>query len=177
MSPRTLFIIILRVLGILSIKGLLTSIPQLLVILSSFFGGYSVSDSVFMLVISVIAVALDLTVFYFLVFRAEWIVEKLKLEQGILESPLQLNISMSSICGLAIIITGFFLLVTEIPELARFIYKRFQESNITFLQTSSRDWSPAVISVVKIILAFLIIGERQRIVSFLERSPGPQADK
>jgi len=128
MTPRTLFIIILRVLGILSLKELFIAIPQLISAIVMFFQGYSISGGLFMIVISLLTVALVLWISYALIFKADFLVARLGLDQNFTESILP-------------------------------------------------DWSPAVFSGVKIVLALLIIGERNRILQFLEKSPNAEGNE
>jgi hypothetical protein len=173
MTPQTLFIIILRVLGILSFKELVISIPQLITIVLSFFSGYSISDGLFMVLISLLAVALNLAVSYVLIFKADFLVTRLGLDHGIQESSLQLNISLPSILSIAIIVTGFLILVFEIPEFIRMIHARLQQQSIAFYQNESTNWSPVIASGVKILFGLLIIGERWRILKFLARPSDP----
>ena len=167
MTPRTLFITILRVLGILSIKELFIAIPQLISTVAMYSLG-SVSAGLFMVVISLLTVALYLWISYTLIFKAGLLVAKFGLDQNFAEPILQLNISIPSILHIAVIVTGALLLLSEIPEFCRIIYNILQERNISFMEDGSPDWSPAVFSAVKIILGLLIIGERKRILEFLE---------
>jgi hypothetical protein len=169
MSPRTLFIIILRVLGILSLKELFTAIPQLISTVALYFEGYSISGGLFMVVISLLTVVLFLWISYILIFKADYLVSNFGLDQNFTESTLNLNINSSSVLRIAIIVTGTLLLIYEIPEFCRIAYSLLQERHISFLRDGSPDWSPAVYSGVKIILALLIIGERNRILQFLEK--------
>ena len=168
MTPRTLFIIILRVLGILSIKELFIAIPQLLSAIAVYFQGYSASLGLFMVVVALLTVALYLWISYTLIFKAGYLVAKFGLDQNFAEPILQLNISIPSILRIAVIITGAWLLIAEIPEFCRIVYNILQQRNLSFMEDGSQDWSPAVFSGVKIILGFLIIGERKRILEFLE---------
>lgn len=69
---------------------------------------------------------------------------------------------------MAIIITGAFILTNEIPNFCRLLFSYFQEKDIAFVQ-ARKDVSYAVFSGVKIIIALLFIGERKRIVDFIER--------
>jgi hypothetical protein len=177
MTPRTLFIIILRVLGILSLKELFIAIPQLISAIVMFFQGYSISGGLFMIVISLLTVALVLWISYTLIFKADFLVARLGLDQNFTESILNLNISVSSVLRIAIIVTGALLLISEIPEFSRIIYSLLQQRNLTYLGNGSPDWSPAVFSAVKIVLALLIIGERNRILQFLERSPNAEGNE
>jgi len=167
MTPRTLFIIILRVLGILSIKELFIAIPQLISTVAMYFG-FSDSFGLIAVVISLLTVALYLWISYTLIFKADYLVVKFGLDQNFAEPTLQLNISIPSILRIAVIITGALLLISEIPELCRIVYVNLLRRNLSFIENSSPDWSPAVFSGVKIILGLLIIGERKRILVFLE---------
>lgn len=171
MTPRSLFIIILRVLGILSIKELFIAIPQLISTILIFFQGYSVSGGLFMVFISLLTVALLLWIAYTLIFKAEWLVTKFGLDQNFSESTLSLNISSSSILRIALIVTSAIILISEIPEFCRIVYSNMQRQNLSFYEDSSPDWSPAVFSGVKVIVALLIIGERKRILPLLENAP------
>lgn len=170
MTPRTLFIFVFRVLGIISLKELCSAIPQLISTVFSLWK-YSPTDGLFMVFISLLTVALFLWIPYMLIFKSTYIVDKFGLDQGFSETSLQLDINISSILRIALIVTGILILLSEIPELCRIIYR------FSYMDTYSRmtgepiDWSPAVFSGVKIILGLLIIGERKRILEFLLRSP------
>jgi len=107
---------------------------------------------------------------YILIFKADFLLAKFGLDQNFSESTLTLNVSSSSVLRIAIIVTGTLLLISEIPEFCRIVYSLLQERNISFLRNGSPDWSPAVYSGVKIILALLIIGERNRILQFLQKT-------
>src|SRR5688500_6340771 len=168
MTPRTLFIIILRVLGIFSIKELFVAIPQLISTVLMFFRGYSVSDGLFVVVLSLLTVALYLWISYTLIFKADFLVTKFGLDQNFAEPTLQLNISIPSILSIAVIVTGALLLLSDIQEFCRIVYTLLQQRNISFMDDGTPDWLPAFFSAVKIILAFLIISERKRLLRFLE---------
>jgi hypothetical protein len=170
MTPRTLFILVLRILGILSLKELVVAVPQLISTIVIFFGSYSVSGGLFMVLISLLTVALFISISYVLVYKADFLVTKFGLDQDIKEPFLQLTISVPSILRIVIIITGVLVLFLEIPEFCRIIYNLLQERNLRFLQDGSPDWSPAVFSGVKIVLGLLLIGERKRILQFLNKS-------
>lgn len=169
MTPRTLFIIILRVLGILSVKELFVAIPQLISTVAMYSQG-NLSLGLFMVVVSLLTVALYLWISYTLIIKAELLVRKFGLDQNFAEPVLQLNISIPSILRIAVIVTGALLLIWEIPEFCRLVYINLQRSNLSFLDNNSPDWSPAVFSAARIILGLLIIGERKRILEFLEGS-------
>jgi hypothetical protein len=173
MTPRSLFIIILRVAGILSLKGLLIAVPQLIstvLMLFRGYSGYSIADGLFLIVISLLTVAVYLAISYILIFKAHVLVTKFGLDQHFTEPILNLNISISSILRIAIIVTGFLILVDEIPEFCRLVFFNLQKQRYLSYEENSTNWSPVVFSGVKILIGLLIIGERKRILQFLEKS-------
>ena len=177
MTPRTLFIIILRILGILSLKELAIAIPQLISAIFSFFWSYSVSDGMTMTVISLLSVAIILWIAYMLIFKAGMLVTMFGLDGGFSEELLQVNISIPSVLRIALIVTGGVILISEIPGFCQIIYRNVSEERFQFMSTGSPQWSPAIFSGVKIVLALLLIGERKRILAFLLRAPAPETDQ
>lgn len=166
MTIRTLFIIILKVLGILSLKELILILTQFITIVASFFTGYGFDYGFFMLFVSLVALALSLAVCYFLIFKAEYLVDKLALDKGFQESTRSLNIQLASIFRIALMVTAFLILVWEIPEFIRIIISELQRHDVSLLGGGT-DWPGAVASGAKIIIALLLIGERKRILDFL----------
>lgn len=169
MTPRSLFIIILRVLGIVSLKELFTAVPQLIYTAYSYFSGFSVSAGLFMVFVSLLTVVLFLWISYVLIFKSPLIVNKLGLDQGFSEDAFQLNISISSILRIVLLITGALIVLSGIPEFCRILYNLLSRQEYYLRNTEPIDWSPLVFSGVKIILGLLIIGERKRILEFLLR--------
>jgi len=165
------------VLGILSIKELFIAIPQLISTILTFFQGYSISGGLLMIVISLLTVAVVLWIAYTLIYKADSLVTKFGLDQNFTESTLNLNISGSSVLRIAIIVTGALLVISEIPEFCRIMYSLLQQQNLSYFQDGSPDWSRAVVSGVKIVIALLIIGERKRILQFLEKSPSAEQNE
>lgn len=166
MTIRTLFIIILKVLGILSLKELILVLTQFITIVASFFTGYSFNDGLFMLFVSLVALALSLAVCYFLIFRAGYLVDKLALDQGFQETTISVNIQIASIFRIVLIVTAFLILIREIPEFLRIVVLELQRPDVSLLEGGT-DWSGAIASGAKIIIALLLIGERNRILDFL----------
>lgn len=171
MTPRSLMILIIRVLGIFSLKELLNQVPQLASMIISFFMGYSMSDGFFMFSIALLTVVFFMWISYMLIFKADMLVTKFGLDKNYTEPVFDLHISISSVLRIAIIVTGGLLLISEIPEFCRMIYLNLTMGRMTYFQTPEPDWSPVLFSGVKILIALLLIGERKRVLAFLEKTP------
>ncbi|RYY59774.1 MAG: hypothetical protein EOO05_12250 [Chitinophagaceae bacterium] len=167
MTPRSLFVIILKVLGILLLQQLVTQMMQLVAIVISSFTDYDASMGFMSLFITVASLLLVLGIAYWLIFKPDELVSKFSLDKHFAESTFQLNISSESIIHIALIVVAFLILLGEIPYIIRDIYSTMNQNE--FYTTVKPDWSPVIFSAIRIIIAFLLIGERKRIVPFLLR--------
>ncbi len=69
---------------------------------------------------------------------------------------------------IALIVTSGVILTNEIPNLCRQLFSYFQEKRMIHGMTKP-DFSFSIIAAVKIILGLLLIGERNRIIEFVEK--------
>jgi hypothetical protein len=169
MTPRSLLIVILRVLGIILLRALALSATELVSsVWYIFYYGISGSDVLFGVFITLIHILIVLALGYWLIFKTEILIDKFGLDIGFSETVFQFNIKSHSILQMGLIITGAVILFWELPELVKNIYTTWQKNYMAGLTIPPKtDWSPVCVSVVRIILALLIIGERKRIIGFL----------
>ena len=106
---------------------------------------------------------------YFLLFKTNYFLNILKLESGFQEETLVFEISKVSILTIALIVIGGLILTNEIPNLCIAIYQYIQEKSIQSFTGNFPDFRYLLVGLVKIILGLLILGERARIVQFIER--------
>jgi hypothetical protein len=165
MTPRSLFNIFLKTLGILFIKDILALVPQLLSVF--YMIKYNQEGVGITLAMTLLLLLMYTVVAYYLIFRSDLIIDKLKLEQGFDQETLPLSIHRSTILSICIIIIGGLLVAEEIPNFFRQLYSYFQETRMTFGQTNP-TLSYAIVSVVKIIVGLLLMGNQRQIVSLIE---------
>ncbi len=168
MTPRTLFAIILKTLGVFFVKDILISIPQLASALYYFSDFTSGREALLTLFFTSLSMAVYILVSYYLIFKTGYIIDKLKLAEGFNEETLALNISTTTIVEIALIVTAAFILTNEIPNLCRLLFSYFQEKRMTFGHTKP-DISLSAMSAVQILLAVLMLGERKKITAFVLR--------
>lgn len=168
MTPRSLFNIILKILGIFFIKDFIAFIPQLLSV-----GLFLTEpDTVPMGILSFVIILLILfaygVVAYYLVFKTDFIIDKLRLDKDFKEEILPLNIHRSTILSISVIIIGGILAVEEILNFCRLSFSYFQEKRMTFGQTSPTTIF-LFISLAKIVIGVLLMSRQKQIVNFIER--------
>ena len=168
MTPRTLFNIILKILGVFFIKDFFATIPQLLSVILFLTKSDTVTEAVWTLVTtSLILLAYGL-VSYYLVFKTELVIDKLKLDKGFDQETIPLKIHRSTILSISLIVVGGLLVVDEIPNFCRQLFFYFQEKRMTYGQTYP-NVAYSVISGVKIIIGLFLMAGQRKIVNLIER--------
>lgn len=167
MTPRSLFIIILKVFGIFFIKE---TIGTLIELVSSVLywarTGYS-GEEFWAIVFAFIFLVFYGLVTWLLLFRTTIIIDKLKLDQGFDQKNLDWHFSPTSLLNVAVIVTGAVILLNEIPYLCRELFGYFQQRRL--MDDMTPDLSFAFFSVIKIIIAVLLIVKRKTIVAFVRK--------
>jgi len=174
MTPGNLFNVILKIFGLFFLREIIYIIPQLISSIPFFakaddFGGGQFSSAVILpFIVTLVAISLYVFIIYQLLFNTNKIIDKLKLDQGFNQQEFSFNISTSLILTISLIVIGGIILTNEIPNFCRNIFSYFQEKDLTRGMTKP-NYSYIVVSGVKIIIGLLIIGERKRIVEFVEK--------
>ncbi len=125
------------------------------------------NDGLLSFIVTLAIIAFYIFIIYQLLFKANNIVDKLKLDKGFNQEEFSFNISSSLVLTIALIVIGGVILTNEIPNLCRNIFSYFQEKSLTH-GIAKPNYSYIIISATKIIIGLLIIGERKRIVEFVE---------
>lgn len=118
-------------------------------------------------IFTAIVLAFYAFIIFQLLFRTNSVLDKLKLGQGFNQEEFSFHISTSLVLTIALIVTGGVILINEMPDLCRQLFTYFQEKRLTHGMTNP-DFSYSVVAAVKILIGLLIIGERKRIVAFVE---------
>ena len=168
MTPRTLFNVILKILGIFFIKDLLAVIPQLLSVILYLMEADTVAEAIWTLVSSLLMLFIYGLVVFYLVFKPNLIIDKLKLEEGFSQDIIPLNIHRSTVLSISIIVIGGLLVADEIPNLCRQLYSYFQEKRLTFGQTNPKLMH-SIVSGVKIVIGIGLMASQRQIVNLIER--------
>jgi len=166
MTPKSLFNIVLKILGIFFIKDILATIPQLLS-LSLYLSKPDVSGAVWTFTATAVTLFIYIIVSYFLVFKSDLIIAWLKLDKGFDQETFPINIHRSTILSIAIIVIGGLMVSNEIPNLCRQLYAFFEEKRMTYGQTHP-SLSYSILSAAKIVIGLLLMGSQKHIVNYIE---------
>lgn len=174
MTPKTLFTIILKVVGILFIKELLVSITQLVVqILAMIKREVSTEEPLLSIAFVMLPIMAYFLIAWLFLFKTDDFITKLRLDKGLGEEALALNISTNTVLNIALVATGAYILAMGIPELVKDAIAFFQYYRVSRMAYAADGINPLVsnffLPVTRIVMGVLVIIERKRIVSFIEK--------
>ena len=124
-------------------------------------------EGIWTLLLTAMIIFIYLLCAYYLIFKSDLLMQKLKLNQGFDQDVIPLNMHRSTILSIAIIVIGGLILVDEIPYFCRELFLYFQEKRMTYGQTRPQI-AFAILSGVKIIIGYLLLVHQRWIVNFIE---------
>jgi hypothetical protein len=167
MSLRSLFTIILKVIGIFFIKDLLAtlqfSVTIILYITNKEFG----IEDLWTLISTIVTLIFYCFLSWLFIFKSEFLVEKLKLAKGFDQDTVPLNVNQSTILSISIFVTGGLMLVNEIPNLFSLLIDYFLE-NSRKPHSNDTTLSYSALSGIKILVGVLLIIKQRHIVNYIE---------
>lgn len=170
MTARSLFNIILKVLGLFFVRDFLAVVPQFLSLISmfvNFSGGSAISP----FVASFLSIAAYGLIAYALIFKTEWVIEKLRLEDGFDQEVFSLNMHRSTILSIAVIIIGGLMVLNALPALIRqlFLYFQYKRQQSGFINTYPEpDNTMLFLGLAEILIGLLLLGHQRKIVAYIE---------
>ena len=127
----------------------------------------TVSEGIWTLILTTLILLVYVMVSYYLIFKSDLIIDKLKLDKGFDQETIPLNIHRSTILSISIIVIGGLLIADEIPNLCRQLFSYFQEKRMTYGQTNP-NISFSVLAAAKIVIGLLLVGNQRQLVNFIE---------
>ena len=118
-----------------------------------------------MLLASLLVLSIYGLIPYLLLFKSNLVINKLKLDEGFDQPTIPLTIHRSAILSIAIIIIGGLLVADEVPTFCRLMLTYSQERRDGQVNPHI---SYVVLSVAKIVIGILLIGNQNYLVNYIE---------
>jgi hypothetical protein len=168
MTPRSLFNIILKIIGIFLIKDILYPISQIFIVISNIASSESRLLAIWTLVTILIILIVQITFCYWLVFKTDRIIDILKLDKGFDQETIPLNIHRSTILSISIIVIGGLLIADELPDFFRQVLIYFLQKHES-LGRFNPNIQYMVLAVFKVLVGVLLIAKQRQLVNLIER--------
>ena len=166
MTPRQFFNIVLKIFGLFFLREILNSIPQLISANLMLFRPEDFTEGLFIFLGSLFILAFYIALTYHLIFKTPFLIDKLKLDKDFNDQIFDLKIPRQEVLTISLIIIAGIILINQIPYLVKELFEVMQTRKLSLGMTKT-DYSYIIISTVKIVIAALLIGERERIVNFI----------
>lgn len=169
MKIRTFWIFLLKIFGLWLLISLLSVFPQFVSAMGIFFSyDESIISIVYILAVMLIITGLYFILMRYLIFSANNIVDRLKLDQGFPEDSIHNNISSTMILTIATIIIGGIIFIDAVPMLTKQIFVFIQQQNV-FRQDPQAGW--ILFYAVKAVIGYLLMTNSISVVNFITRKP------
>ncbi|PKP15602.1 MAG: hypothetical protein CVU07_09595 [Bacteroidetes bacterium HGW-Bacteroidetes-23] len=108
---------------------------------------------------------------FLLIYKADFIINKLELDKGFDDENIILgNLDSSRILKLAILLVGFFLVIDYVPNFLYHIINAFKkEVSLYGIEGQKVDYFNLSVSLINIILGYLLITNYKRLADYLDR--------
>jgi len=168
MSPRSLWIIILKIFGLYIFTQLFYPLSQVISFLPLSIKGQFGPDALIELSAMLFSLSIRLFMVIAFLFKSDWLIDGLRLTRGIAEEKLELNLHRSIVLRIVVIISGMFLFVESLPLLLSDVFTYYQ--NINFFNGFKRYPSGGYIifNLVKMLVSFFMMSSSRLIVNFIE---------
>ena len=176
MSPRSFWLIVLKIAGIWLLLRSLTILVQFSSSWTALLAWASLNDVVPDLINFTVITAFFLLITWLLLFRTSRVLDLLKLDDGFGDEVFHFNLHRATMLRIAVIVTGIMIFVNALPSLVSNVYTAFQLKQIAGHTAVSNTVSLIVVYGVKVFLGVYLIYKSRRVVNFIEyhtRKPAP----
>ena len=165
MIIETLWKTIIKLFGIWFLIESLSVIPQFTQTISYINGELNVAALIYVVLFLIGSLIVYVIIVRFFLFKTEWIIEKLRLNQNYAEEKIDINIKSSTVITIAIIIIGGMTLLDSIPRLLSQIFEFLQQK---MLVKDYPKFSWIILQLLKSIIGYLLVTKSKLITKYIE---------
>lgn len=175
MNPRKLFNVILKIFGLFFLREIIIAIPQVFTSVAPYFSGADIWTIITALGFVLLTLGFYTAIAIQLLFKTDKFIDVLKLDKEVTDSELSfdtqndftIDLNSNTLLTISLIVVAGVILTDEIPDFCRQLYVYVNQNSFRF-NSIKPDPTYLITSAVKILLGLLILGERKRIVDFIE---------
>lgn len=167
MGARSLFNLILKVIGLFFIRDILEAFSHLLSAALYLPQYASTNEAIVNIAVSLPLLILYVLLAWLFLFKSDKLVDWLKLDKNFTSSIISISADRSRILTAAVIIAGGWVIVNEIPEFFRHAVYYYQERKL-YVRMTRPDISYIVMSAIKIAIGLLLVVFNKPIVGIIE---------
>ncbi len=172
MLINTFWKIIIKIIGLWLLFSCISIIPQFSSTLSSTNGSLNFESLLYIWLMLFGSIAVYILIIRLFLFKAEWLVEKLKLEKNFNEEKIDLNIKSSTVLTIVIIIIGALTIIQSLPSFCSSLYN-FLQQKMLFKDYPDSCW--LIFHFLKTIIGYLLLTNGKRFAKYIEKESDEKA--
>ncbi|OOQ58121.1 hypothetical protein [Mucilaginibacter pedocola] len=169
MSPRSFWILLLKLVGVWILFHAIDVVPQFLTLFYPSNYSQLRYDNWGIILISLIIVLIYISIVRLLVFRPDIVIDKLKLDKRFDEEQFSFNIHRSTVVGIAIIIIGALMIMNTLPVFFREVYFYYRSETIDKMGPGI-DLTSTFVDLCKIVIGYLLVVNNRQVVNYIEKT-------
>jgi hypothetical protein len=169
MTPRSFFLVLVKVIAIFLLADMLSVLAQLAGWLGFALSSFQQQENLVSILITALTVLLFGIFIHYLLFSTDKVVDKLGLDKHFQEESFGLNIHHSSIIKVACIVMGGLFFMDAVPSLIKYgiSYKRSSELGDGPEDYSTFTW--IIFYIIKLIIGYLLFTNSSRVAAIIEK--------
>ena len=166
MQIITFWKIIIKIIGLWILLSCVSLIPKFFSTLSFTNGDLNSESLMILWLILLVSIIIYILIIRLFLFKTDWIVEKLKLDNNFTEERIDLSIKSSTILTISIIVIGSLILVESLPSFCSSLFDFYQQKNML---KDYHETSWLIYHFIKIIIGFLLLTNGKVITKYIEK--------
>ena len=169
MTPRSFWLIVIKIIGIYMLIDSVYVIPQSITPLFS--AGWQGGPEVLItFIVVLVVVAIYFLVLLYTVFKTGWVIDKLHLEKDFTEEKFELNIHRSTVLSIAVIVIGGIMFIDSLSQLCRYIFIYLQLKNTpTWAEQRNPNSTWIIFHFIKTAFGYFLMTNSRFIVNIIDR--------
>ena len=173
MKPKSLFIIILKIIGLFLLLDIFRVLPQFLSTFTKLYQG-DIASGIFGAIISLLLIGVYLFLIKHILFNPDKIVDKLQLDKNFDEETFELNIHRSTIIKIAVIFIGSMTLLDYFVPFILNLYSYIQAKNEgdimnTFSGNNPVSGMDLIHGGIMILVGYFLVTNSRTISNWIEK--------
>lgn len=165
MTKRDFFKLMIKLFGLYS--GLMTLFTVIPNNIANLLFQFNFSSLLFITILILVVVSF----FLLLIFKTDFIIDKLKLDKGFDDEKIQFeNLTNDSIVKFAVFLIGGFLIINHFPNFLNYSFQIFKiELQNTELGYGNVNYFNWIISAINILIGYLLITNYKAVAAFFDK--------
>ena len=166
MQIKTFWTILIKIIGLWILLNCISIIPQFFTTLSFTNGSLNLESLLLIWLMLFGSIFIYFLIIRVFLFKTNWIIEKLKLENNFTEERIDLKIKSSTVLTIAIIVFGGMILVDSLPSFFSRLFDFFQQKS---LLKDYNHTSLLIYYFIKIIIGYLLLTNGKNLTKYIEK--------